>query len=419
GGLADELGLRVGDEIAEINGDKVADIIDYRFFISDEQIKLGFFRDMKKQFIEFDKEPDEPLGAEFADFEYKACGDDCVFCFVDQNPEGLRKGLYFRDGDFRLSFLYGNYTTLTNLGPNSLRRIVRQRLTPMYISVHSTVPEVRMKLMGHQKDDMMMPKMKYLAENGIEMHTQIVLCPGLNDGQSLIRTVSELYELSDAILSVSIVPVGITAHRKGLEELRQLDAEYARMLIKQLSVFQNQFRKAIGRGFLYLSDEIYMTAGVPLPDAYAYDGFPLTENGVGMVSQFLADFDEQSQHFKKRFRSKRKLTLATSALPQHLMRERVVSRLNAIGNLAAELVVCPNTLYGEVTTVSGLLSGNCFYKALKGRDLGDMLLLPKDSVNFDGKFLDDTSPSDLSQKLGGVPVAIFGGDWNDVLKRLT
>jgi putative radical SAM enzyme (TIGR03279 family) len=413
--IANELGLMVGDEIAEINDDRVNDIIDYRFFMSDEEIRMGVFRDGKKFYIEFGKDPDDPLGAEFEDFTYKACGDDCVFCFVDQNPDGLRKPIYFRDGDFRLSFLYGNYTTLTNLGPNSLKRIIRQRLTPMYISVHSTVPEVRMQLMGHKKDDMLLPKMKYLADNDIEMHTQVVLCPNINDGESLVRTISDLYEMNSKVMSLSIVPVGLTKHREGLAQLQRVDKDYAIKLIEKMSMFQSQFKRAIGRNFVYLGDEIYLAAGVPPPPAEHYDGFSLTENGVGMVTKFISEFGEQRREFPKKLSRRKKVTLATGVLATDILTDVVGKGLNEIEKLDAQVVTCRNLLYGDIVTCVGLLSGNCFYQALKDHDLGAMVVLPSDSVNYDGVFLDDMTPKQLSEKLGGVKVKIFNGSWAETL----
>ncbi len=415
--VARDAGLLEGDELLEINEQRVQDAIDLRFYEPEAAVVLKIARNGEIILFDIEKDEGEPLGIELEEMSILACGNDCIFCFVDQNPQGLRKPLYFRDGDYRLSFMYGNYTTMTNAGPAILRRIVAQRLSPQYISVHTTVYEVRRRLMGLKKDDRILEKIALLHDNGIDMHTQIVLCPGINDGESLRQTVSDLYRYRERIVSLAVVPVGLTDHRFGLAELRRVDAAYAGELLDQVESWQDQFRREIGRGFVYASDEFYILAGRPLPDAAHYDDFPQVENGVGMVRSFLLEFEAQAKRFPKKLPRKKSLTLVTAELPSGFLAASIVPRLRKIQGLDVRLAVAPNTLYGRSVTVAGLLSGNCVYFALKEGSAADLVLLPPDIVNADGVFLDDLSVPDLSARLGS-PVMVFDGNWPEVFRSL-
>lgn len=416
--IAEDLGLRVGDELLEINGKRVADAIDFRFHESDADISVKVARNGEVTIYDIEKDEGERLGLDFEEFKILSCGNDCIFCFVDQNPRGLRKQVYFRDGDYRLSFMYGNYTTMTNAGPAILRRIAEQRLSPQYISVHVTDNEIRKLMMGLKKDDLILDKITFLHDHGIDMHTQIVLCPGLNDGVALDKTVHDLYRFRDHIVSLAIVPVGLTDHRFGLFELKKVDREYANRLLDVVEVWQKRFRSEIGRAFVYCSDEIHLVAGREIPDAGYYDGFPQTENGVGLVRKFLTEFEEQAQRFPRRLSKSSTLTLATAELPAPILRDPVAARLRQVLNLNVAVVTVPNLLFGHSVTVAGLLSGKCLLSSLKGRELGDVLLLPPDILNNDGLFLDDMTLSQLESALG-VPVMVYDGRWSDVFDMLT
>jgi putative radical SAM enzyme (TIGR03279 family) len=416
--IAAEIGLQAGDELLEINQKRVNDSIDLRFAEGDEHLTLKVAGGGEVTLFEISKDAGEALGIELEEMKILSCGNDCIFCFVDQNPRGLRRELYFRDGDYRLSFLYGNYTTMTNAGPAVLQRIVDQRLSPQYISVHVTDPDVRARLMGLRKDDRILEKIRFLRDHGIDMHTQIVLCPGINDGALLEKTIADLYAYRERVISLAIVPVGLTDHRFGLTALRRVGAAEAARILDELAPFQARARREIGRAFLYPSDEFYLLAGRRIPPASAYDGFWQTENGVGLVRSFLLEFRRQARSFPERIRPAKKLTLATGELAQKTIRESLLRRLRAIEGLEVELITVPNTLYGRSVTVAGLLSGKCLYSALKGRSLGDLLLLPPDITNTDGRFLDDTRPGDLARRLG-VPVMAFDGDWAGVIHRLS
>lgn len=416
--IAQDLGLVGGDELLEMNGQRVQDNIDYRFLEGEPEVSLKVIRGGEVQIFDIEKDEGEPLGIELEEMKVLSCGNDCIFCFVDQNPAGLRKELYFRDGDYRLSFMYGNYTTMTNAGPAILRRIITQRLAPQYISVHATDLDVRRKLMGIKKDDFILEKIKLLHDNNIEMHTQIVLCPGLNDGPVLEKTVRDLYGFRKQIVSLAVVPVGLTDHRFGLAALRRVDAVYARELLTTVDGWQREFRKTLGRAFVYASDEFFITAGRPIPGPATYDGFPQLENGVGMVRAFLTQFARQARNFPAMLGKRKILNIVTGELAQGFMREVIVPRLAAIKNLRVNLVVVPNLLYGRSVTVAGLLSGNSVSSSLQGVPAGDLVLLPPDILNTSGVFLDDVTPADLASRIGS-PLLVFGGRWGDVIRTLT
>ncbi|HMK38075.1 MAG TPA: DUF512 domain-containing protein, partial [Bacteroidota bacterium] len=309
------------------------------------------------------------------------------------------------------------YTTMTNAGPAILQRIIDQRLSPQYISVHVTDIAVRTRLMGLRKDDGILEKIAQLSRGGIDMHTQIVLCPGINDGEVLEKTVRDLFHFHDHVVSLAIVPVGLTDHRFGLPALAKVDARYASELLDAAERWQRRFRRKTGRAFVYPSDEFYIVAGRPIPPSSAYDGFPQIENGVGIVRKFLSDFRSQSAAFPRRLRSRRTLTLATGELAGSFMEKTIVRRLRRVEGLDVRLVVVPNILYGRSVTVAGLLSGKCLYSSLEGKDQGDLLLLPPDILNGDGRFLDDETISSVEDRLG-VRVMMFEGSWDEVFRRL-
>lgn len=413
--IAEEAGLRVGDEVLSINGYRAIDMLDYKFYDEDDFVALEVRRGSESFLFEIEKDHHESLGMTFDDLKIMKCGNDCVFCFVDQNPPGMRHAVYFRDGDYRFSFLYGNFVTLTNVGPKSLDRIVRLRMSPIYVSVHSTLFPVRMKLMGMKKDDELLPKMTYLHDNGIDMHTQIVLCPGINDGESLEKTVDDLWRLRERVQSLSIVPVGLTDFRAGLMHIDRVTSEYANDLLRLVESWQrSRFKPVTGRNWMYASDEFYIVAGRSLPSASYYDGFGQVENGVGLSRKFIDRFKRAARRFPVELDAAKKITIATARLPQGFIREVVASRLSEISGLDIDVVVVENTLFGKSVTVAGLLGGRCFQKALEGRELGDLVLLPPDVLNTDGIFLDDVSPDDLSNELG-VPVVIFSDSWSEVM----
>jgi len=284
--LGSALGLHPGDIVQSIDGSRVKDIIDYRFKIADDHILLKVKQG--EEWIEYDleKDIDDDLGLEFEEMRIRKCANNCLFCFVDQNPSGMREGLYFRDGDFRMSFLHGHYITLTNMGWKELKRIVEQRLTPLYISVHVTDPDKRLEMFLYGKDDFLLKKFEYLTENGIELHSQVVLCPTWNDGPFLEKTIEDIHQFVPEALSLSIVPVGLTGHRKGLPYLPPVTREYADEFLALYGDYDQRFRHPDGRRFLVLSDEWFLTTGKDVPPTDYYENIELEENGVGQVRAF-------------------------------------------------------------------------------------------------------------------------------------
>jgi putative radical SAM enzyme (TIGR03279 family) len=411
--IAGEVGIHPGDELLEINGQRIRDDIDYRFYQGEGKITLKVAREGEVVLYDIEKDDEDHLGITLEEMKILSCGNDCIFCFVDQNPKGLRNQLYFRDGDYRLSFMYGNYTTMTNAGPAILQRIIAQRLSPQYISVHVTDYEIRRRLMGLKKDDRILEKLKLLHDNGIDMHTQIVLCPGINDGATLQKTVDDLYALRNHVISLAVVPVGLTDHRFGLAQLKKVDRSYAINLLDRIEEWQRRFRKECGRGFVYASDEFYIVAGRGIPPSRMYDGFPQIENGVGIVRSFIRDTRKQAVRFPARVAPTRKLTMVTGELAEGFMREQILPLFTKVRGLKVELVAAPNVLFGRNVTVAGLLSGKCLYSALHGRDCGDMLLLPPDILNADALLLDDTTVPQLSGQLDAA-IKVFNGRWAEV-----
>jgi len=415
--IAEEVGISPGDELLEINGQRIRDDIDYRFYQGDGNITLKVAHQGEVVFYDIEKDDEDQLGIILEEMKILSCGNDCVFCFVDQNPRGLRDQLYFRDGDYRLSFMYGNYTTMTNAGPAILQRIITQRLSPQYISVHVTDQEIRRRLMGLKRDDQILEKLRLLHDNGIDMHTQIVLCPGINDGPALAKTVADLFALHKHVVSLAVVPVGLTDHRFGLTELKKVDRPYAAALLDTLDEWQRRFRKECGRGFVYASDEFYIVAGRDIPSARQYDGFPQFENGVGLVRSFIRDTRKQAARFPERISPTKRLTMVTGELAEGFMREQILPLFKRVRGLHVELVAAPNVLFGRNVTVAGLLSGKCLYSALHGNDCGDLLLLPPDILNADALFLDDMTVPQLAQQLN-AEIKVFDGRWADVMRSL-
>ncbi|RMF65978.1 MAG: DUF512 domain-containing protein [Calditrichaeota bacterium] len=413
-----ELGLRAGDDVLRINGQPVRDILDYRFLIAEETVEMEVAREHERVIYEIEKDFDDDLGLGFDEIQIRFCGNDCPFCFVDQNPAGMRQSLYFRDEDFRLSFLSGHYVTLTNLSRRDLERIVRQRLSPLFVSVHATEPEVRKELFGIRHDDHLLEKLAHLTQHGIEIHTQIVLCPEINDGPVLERTIFDLARFRPNLKSVSVVPVGLTKHRQGLRRLKPVTTDYARELLQVLERFAQRFRQRGEEHFVYAADEFYIMAGEPLPEAARYDGFYQKENGVGMVRYLLDDFKQQEKTFPARLSRPSKATFVTGTLAAGFMQETVVAGLAQVQNFEPELVVVENEFYGHSIRVTGLLTGQDIYARLKQVELGDRVFLPGNCVKDGVLFLDDWTVERLSKELD-CPVEPLDNDFSRVFDVLS
>jgi len=411
--IAAESGIQIGDDVVAINDQKIRDIIDYRYFISDEILQLEIIRAGKSLFFDIEKEADEDLGISFKPIQYKCCGNKCIFCFIDQNPPNLRPNLYFKDEDFRLSFLHGNYVTLTNISKADLQRIVTQRLSPLYVSVHAINPAVRSYLLGLKKDDRLLEKIKFLTENHIELHAQIVLCPTINDWEILDQTIFELAKFYPDLKSIAIVPVGLTKHRATLATLKAADAEYSKQIIQKYDPIADQFKQQFDNYFLYLADEFYLSADVPIPETNRYEDFYQYENGVGMMRNFMDLFFEQSKFFPKSIKKSQRIQIVTAELAQPFFEKTIIPRLNAINGLTATLAVVKNFFYGTSVKVTGLLTGSDIFNQLKNREPHDLVILPENLLNVDGLLLDDWTVNELEQKLN-LPIKAMGLNFSEL-----
>ena len=398
-------GLRPGDRIVAIDGEPLRDAIDFHFHAGREQLRLSLERGGKKRGAVLRRAgPDLGLELEAPrPGEIDTCGNKCVFCFIHQLPRGMRKSLYVKDDDFRLSFLHGNYITLTDLDEAELARIEEQRLSPLYVSVHAIDPDLRHRLLGRPRVRReILPVMERLAKAGIVMHAQIVLVPDWNDGAHLERSVRELARLHPHVATTAVVPVGLTRHRERLPELRTLTSAEAGELARTVEVWQREFLDTLGTRFVWASDEVYLEAGRPVPAAAAYEGFPVIEDGIGLVRRFSDGFASAARRLPARLARERGVTVVTGSMFAPRMR-RLLDRISVRG-LRVELAPVVNDWFGHGIGVAGLLTGQDIAEQLAGLPLGDEVLVPAVAIRDGaGVFLDDLSPADLTAKLG-VPV---------------
>lgn len=406
GSLSDLAGLRPGDWILTVNGHTVDDVIDFQYHTADDVLDVEFEREGATHSIRITREDWSSLGLTFEPMQYASCGNHCMFCFIDQNPKGLRKTLYFKDEDYRLSFLHGNYVTLTRVNAAELQRIVSQQLSPLYISIHATALKVRKRLLGLKKDDGLMDKIRFLAEHGIEMHGQIVICPGFNDGDVLDKTLQDLVPFHPRLTSLAVVPVGLTRHRDELPNLRPVDANSARKVLDTLHHFQKFCLKKLGSRFVFGADELYLLSDIPLPDSEFYEEYPQIENGVGLVRAFLHDLGEAARSFPARAQETAPSfwILGKSAAP--ILEAEALPVFHQIQNLDLRIKAIPNRFFGESVTVTGLLTGQDIIHALKDETGPYRMLIPPVCLNTDGLFLDDLTPEDVSRALDR-PVCIL------------
>jgi putative radical SAM enzyme (TIGR03279 family) len=394
GSLAAHLGITSGFELHTIDGRELEDFLDWEFLSADEHVRLrGSSSD--GEVIEFDVERPEnvPWGIELEPPRIRRCANRCDFCFVDGLPSGLRDTLYIRDDDYRLSFRYGNFATLTNLKSKDVNRILEYRLSPLYVSVHATDPVLRRRLLRNPRAPEIVPQLAGLAAGGIRFHTQIVLQPGVNDGAVLERSLEDLYALGPPVLSVSVVPVGLTEYSK-YELVREPYAEECRAALDLVERFATRARAARGYHWIYGSDDLYLGAGVPLPPAQRYDGFEQAENGVGSV-RFLQERIREA-HAGHRTLAGRRIGVVTGTAMGRVMPDVLRTLQHAVGG-QFELVIVENDLFGPTVTSAGLLPGRSIQRALEHREALDLVLLPAEAVNDRGLFLDDLTVDTVAQ----------------------
>jgi putative radical SAM enzyme (TIGR03279 family) len=395
-----------GDHLAAINGVLMRDLLDIRFAAADERLDVEFVRPNGSRFhIQLSKHPDEDLGLEFEPMKIRACNNKCDFCFVFQQPKKtMRRELYIMDDDFRYSFLYGNFITLTNIDENDVTRIIEQRLSPLYISVHCTDDKVRREFLRSPDAWPIMPLLKRLADAGIRMHTQVVLVPDFNDGEILDRTINDLVSLYPMVESLAVVPVGLTRYRLDLPNVKPVTRTYARNTVKYLSDRTETLRDKLGVGFVYTADEFFVLAKRPFPRAPYYDDFTQLENGIGMARQLLDHFTREQKRMPSRLAESLHVYWVTGKSAATFLGPRVIDPLRRIGNLSITPVAVTNNFYGDTVTVSGLLTGRDILESLIAlRPLEGIALLPPNCLNTDGLFLDDLTPGMLSAELG-IPV---------------
>ena len=377
GSPAARAGVRPGEALLAINGEPVHDLIDYEYLTAQAQLELALLApDGARRAVRVAKRDEEPLGLGFATSlmsDMRTCSNRCIFCFVDQMPRGVRKSLSVKDDDWRLSFIMGNYVTLTNVSEEEFSRILRRRVSPLYVSVHATEPELRVRMMRNRTAGRLMERLERLAGAGLRFHAQVVCCPGVNDGAALMRTLSDLYKLHPAAQSVAVVPVGLTRYRDGLTPLRPYTPDEAREMIARVEAFAAQARQARGTSFAFLSDEWYLLAGAPLPPYEAYEDFPQIENGVGLLRLFESDFREALAE-REPLPARRALSMAGGEAAYPFFRELY----RALVPYGIDLSVYPirNDYFGGNVSVGGLVTGGDLVRQLTGRLSSGVLLIP-------------------------------------------
>ena len=411
--LGDHLGIKPGDRIMKVNGHDVHDFLDFQFHTgSEDRVRLDIFKKSgEAASLEAEVGEGEIWGLDFEYFAPRQCANDCIFCFCNQNPEGSRESLFFKDEDTRLSFLHGNYTTMSSISKVELDRIVQQRLSPQYVSVHATDPEVRRYLLGRKRPDDVLGKMRFLSANGIELHAQIVLCPSINDGQVLKRTIDDLATLHPGLRSVAVVPVVFTKLHNYRDRLTAVTDAFSRALITEVRKWQREFRRQLGTTFVFLADEFYLRAAVPLPGRAHYGDYPQIEDGVGMVRRFVVDAKKTlSRDLASDFGIKPgslRGAIATGELFYPIL-ARYADEINHRCGTKLKVTSIRNQFFGQEVTVAGLIAGSDVLAA-RGSIEGDFLIVPEQACLKSGNvFLDDLTLEHLESELQ-MPVSHGGG----------
>jgi putative radical SAM enzyme (TIGR03279 family) len=423
--IAAEMGFEIGDSLVNINGMPPRDLIDYQFLCADEFLELEIVDKWgKKHLLEIEKDYDEDLGLEFETALFDGliqCNNKCPFCFIDQQPQGKRKSLYLKDDDYRLSFLYGSYLTLTNLTEKEWTRIEHMRLSPLYVSVHATEPEIRSRLLKNHRAAEIKQQLAWFEEKRLQIHAQVVVCPNINDGQHLETTLLDLFSFHNgdipAVISTAVVPVGLTKFRPDKDELIPVTREKALEVIAQVQQLQIKFREKSGSTFTWLADEWFLLAQSELPPESHYEDYPQIGNGVGSIRQFIKEFYTiADDKLPLKMSSQKRFTWIVGNAVETAF-QPLVNRLNQVKNLEVNLVALNSQYWGQEITVTGLLTGEDLLYHLPNRHLASEILLPTVMLKHDEqKFLDDITVVQVEEKLGVIihPVK----DINDLINKL-
>ena len=405
--IAAEIGFDAGDAIVSVNGQQPRDLIDYQFFCADEYLELEVLDTKgRKHVIEVEKDYDEDLGLEFETALFDAliqCTNRCPFCFIDQQPPGKRESLYFKDDDYRLSFLYGSYLTLTNLPDREWERIAAMRLSPLYVSVHATDPDVRQQLLKNPRAGLLLDQLQWFQDHELQIHAQVVVCPGINDGEQLMKTLTDLarFHVGDfpAVISAAVVPVGLTQFRPDLTELSPVSRSLAQKTIAQVQALQTQFQQQYGSTFAWLADEWFLIAQEPVPEEQHYEDYPQIGNGVGSIRLFLKEFETAAQQLPDRIDTPHQVTwIVGNAVEQAFA--PIIDRLNQVENLTVTMAALNSQYWGQEISVTGLITGEDIVSRLKGTALIDGILLPSLMLKLHSTlFLDDMTVEQVADAL--------------------
>ncbi len=423
--IAEELEIEPGDILLSINGNEVKDVIDYKYLISDDYLEVEIQKKNGEIWVlEIEKDYNEDLGIIFTNpliDKAKSCKNKCMFCFIDQLPPNMRDTLYFKDDDSRLSFLQGNFITLTNMSTDEIDRIIKYRLSPINVSVHTTNPELRIKMLKNKNAGKVYEILKRFHEAKLEVNCQIVLVPGVNDGVELQRTIEDLAVLYPTVESVAIVPIGITKYRDNLEKVRPFNKEESIELINFMNKIQAEFLNKIGSRFVFLSDEFYCLSGLRLPDYDDYEGFPQYENGVGLMKSFEYEIQEELKSIKDSSPVNKKFLIATGTLAYDYMVKITDMIKSHFDNLDLVVVPIENNFFGNTITVSGLVTGGDLVSQLKDYSNVDKIFIPKSMLKRDEDvFLDNLSLDDVKKQLGIdiVPSQVDGKEFLELLREV-
>ena len=421
--IAAEVGIEVNDILLSVNGEKIVDIIDYRFLTNDEEIVLEIQKPNAEVWdYEIEKDYGEELGLEFGGGimdKAKRCSNKCMFCFIDQNPKGMRETLYFKDDDSRLSFLQGNFVTLTNMKDEDIERIIRYRISPINISVHTTNPDLRVKMLGNRFAGSVYERMKRLADAGIEMHCQIVLIPEVNNGEELKRTITDLYELYPSVANIAVVPIGVTKYREGLVQVNTFTNETARKELEMVMEFQKRFMEEINDPFVRFSDEFYLVSGIDVPEESFYNGYEQIEDGIGMIRCFRESINYTAQDLDKHIKGT--FSVPTGKLAFEEVSNGMKKLMEVNPNIKIDTYKIINHFFGETITVAGLLTGRDIIGQLKGKINSEYLIMPNNMFRKGYELgpaeyimLDDTKIDDIERELG-VKVLVCDHTGEDIV----